>query len=156
LSPYNLIHLSLSDNCPANIGIDAAPPLLSLTLLPYDYIAIDITTVPANYGAILHALFNSEQATNHLHKLHHVEIQGKVCNKCVEASYLKLSQIQLLLFTFNIFTAPGYFAPQFFFLPTSTQVPPGPRPPWTKHFLGSHLKCTPHPNAFIAFKFACS
>jgi hypothetical protein len=50
------------------------PPLF------YDYIAIDITTVPANNVAIPHAPLNSEQATNHIHKVRHVRIQRKLCN----------------------------------------------------------------------------
>jgi hypothetical protein len=92
--------------------------------LPYDFIAIAITILPANNVAIPHdAPLNSEQATNHIHKVHYVGIHHILCNKPI-VSCLNSSQILLLPFILYPFSAPGYFVHQFFFLHTSTQVPP--------------------------------
>jgi hypothetical protein len=94
-------------------------------------------------ASIPHALLNSEQATNHVYKAHYViGIHRKLCNKPV-ISYLNSSQKLLLPFTSDPFSAPGYFAHQFFFLPSSTQVPTAPKTPRIDHFPGSHPNCTP-------------
>jgi hypothetical protein len=116
LEPHDLIPLLISNKRPATIGIAIAPPHPTPPL-PYDCIAIDTTTVPANNATIPHVPDNSDQATNHIYKVHHVGIHHKLCNEAV-VSQLNSSRILLLPFPFDLFTAHGYFACQFFFLPT--------------------------------------
>jgi hypothetical protein len=108
--------------------------------MPYDYIAIKITTGPANNMIMPHAPLNSEKAPNH--------ISQSITN--LATSLLSLTSTPLEFYSFhhshsvNPFTALGYCAPHFFSLTTSTKVvPSAPKPPWTNHFLGSHLNCIP-------------
>jgi hypothetical protein len=89
---------------------------------------------------MLHApALDSEKASDHIsHRAHHVGIHNELCNESV-ISYLNSSQILVLPFTFDPSAFLGYFACHFFFLvPTSTQVTPAPKLPWTNHFLGFH------------------
>jgi hypothetical protein len=58
-----------------------------LPLIPppihYDYIAMDVTTVPTNNTTTPHAPLGSEKATNHIQRVHHVRIHRKPCHEPV-------------------------------------------------------------------------
>jgi hypothetical protein len=77
----------------------------------------------SQYSSHLNTAYVNILPTYHIHKVHYVGIHHILCNKPI-VSCLNSSQILLLPFVLYPFSAPGYFVHQFFFLHTSTQVPP--------------------------------
>jgi hypothetical protein len=73
-----------------------------------------------------HSLLNSDQATNHIHKAHHVGIHGKLCKGSACSIIPQPFSNTTTSIHLGPICSPGYFRSQFFCLPTSTRVPPAP------------------------------